>query len=90
MGSVKTNVGHLEAAAGIAGLIKVLLSMTHRVIPRNLHYRTPNPRIDWERLPVKVASEASPWPTVSGRPVRAGISSFGLSGTNAPHGLGSL
>ena len=82
-GSVKTNVGHLEAAAGIAGLIKVVLSMSHGVIPRHLHFRKPNPRIDWDRLPVRVVSEASRWPTVAGRPMRAAVSSFGLSGTNA-------
>ena len=83
IGSVKTNVGHLEAAAGVAGLVKVVLSMHHGVIPRHLHYETPNPRMDWERLPLRVTSEATPWPTVADRPRRAGLSSFGLSGTNA-------
>ena len=82
IGSVKTNVGHLEAAAGVAGLVKVVLSMHHGVIPRHLHYETPSPRMDWERLPLRVTSEAAPWPE-SGRPVRAGVSSFGFSGTNA-------
>ena len=82
IGSVKTNVGHLEAAAGMAGLVKVVLSMHHGVIPRHLHYETPNPRMDWARLPLRVTSEATPWPEVD-RPVRAGVSSFGISGTNA-------
>ena len=82
VGSVKTNVGHLDAAAGVAGLVKVVLSMRHGVIPRHLHYETPNPRMDWERLPLRVTSEATLWPEV-GRPVRAGVSSFGFSGTNA-------
>ena len=82
IGSVKTNVGHLEAAAGVAGLVKVVLSMHHGVIPRHLHYETPSPRMDWERLPLRVTSEAVAWPE-SGRPVRAGVSSFGFSGTNA-------
>ena len=91
IGSVKTNVGHLESAAGVAGLIKTALSMHHGVIPRHLHYETPSPRMDWERLPLRVTSEATPWPEL-GRPVRAGVSSFGLSGTNAhvvleSHGL---
>ena len=91
IGSVKTNVGHLEAAAGVAGLIKTALSMHHGVIPKHLHYETPSPRMDWERLPLRVTSEATPWPEV-GRPVRAGVSSFGISGTNAhvvveSHGL---
>ena len=82
IGSVKTNVGHLESAAGVAGLIKTVLSMHHGVIPRHLHYETPSPRMDWGRLPLRVTSEATPWPE-SGRPVRAGVSSFGFSGTNA-------
>ena len=83
IGSVKTNVGHLDAAAGVAGLVKVVLSMHHGVIPRHLHYETPSPRMDWARLPLRVTSEATPWPEVD-RPVRAaGVSSFGYSGTNA-------
>ena len=83
LGSVKTNVGHLEPAAGVAGLVKVLLSMAHGVIPRNLHFREPNPHMDWERLPVRVVSEPQEWPLREGRPARAGVSSFGFSGTNA-------
>ena len=83
LGSVKTNVGHLEAAAGVAGLVKVLLSMGHGRIPRHLHFERPNPGVAWEELPVEVVSEGSAWPEVPGRPVRAGVSSFGISGTNA-------
>ena len=83
LGSVKTNVGHLESAAGVAGVIKVLLAMRHGVLPKHLHFERPNPRLDWERLPVRVVSEALPWPEGLGRPVRAGVSSFGFSGTNA-------
>ena len=83
MGSVKTNIGHLESAAGAAGVIKVLLAMRHGLIPKHLHFETPNPRIDWAKLPVRVTSEATAWPTVSGRRMRAGVSSFGFSGTNA-------
>ena len=82
IGSVKTNIGHLEAAAGIAGLIKVLLAIRDGRIPKHLHFKSPNPRMDWERLPVRVTAEATPWPEV-GRPVRAAVSSFGISGTNA-------
>ena len=82
IGSVKTNIGHLEAAAGVAGLVKTVLSMHHRVVPRHLHYERPSPRMDWARLPLRVTSEATPWPE-SGRPMRAGVSSFGFSGTNA-------
>ena len=83
IGSVKTNVGHLESAAGIAGLIKVVLAMRHGVIPKHLHFQTPNPHLDWERLPVRVVAEASDWPLTAGRPRRAGVSAFGISGTNA-------
>ena len=82
IGSVKTNIGHLEAAAGVAGLVKTVLAMHHRVIPRHLHYERPSPRMDWGRLPLRVVSEAAPWPELE-RPVRAGVSSFGFSGTNA-------
>ena len=83
LGSVKTNVGHLEAAAGVAGVVKVLLAMREGMIPKHLHFAEPNPRIEWDALPVRVVSEAIPWPAVSGRGVRAGVSSFGFSGTNA-------
>ena len=83
LGSVKTNIGHLEWAGGIAGLIKTVLAMAHGVIPKHLHFRNPNPNIDWDRLPVRVASEATCWPSSPDRPPRAGVSAFGLSGTNA-------
>lgn len=83
IGSVKPNIGHLEAAAGIASLIKVVLAMRRGVIPRQLNFRTPNPHVDWDSLPVRVVSKATDWPLDDGRPARAGISSFGLSGANA-------
>jgi acyl transferase domain-containing protein len=82
IGSVKTNIGHLESASGIAGLIKVVLSMEHDTLPRHLHFNTPSPHIEWDRLPVEVVAQSKPW-TSNGRPRRAGISSFGFSGTNA-------
>ncbi|MHC4092137.1 MAG: type I polyketide synthase, partial [Planctomycetota bacterium] len=82
IGSVKTNIGHLEAAAGIAGLIKVVLSLQQGLIPRQLHFERPNPHIPWEQLPVKVVCEPAPW-AYDGRPRIAGVSSFGMSGTNA-------
>ena len=81
IGSAKTNIGHLEAAAGIAGLIKLVLSLQHRSIPAHLHFRQPNPHIDWASMALRVAAEASAWPT--GQPRVAGVSSFGFSGTNA-------
>ncbi|HEU4625135.1 MAG TPA: beta-ketoacyl synthase N-terminal-like domain-containing protein [Steroidobacteraceae bacterium] len=80
IGSIKTNIGHLESAAGIAGLLKVVLSMQHGEIPAHLHLTTPNPHIDWARLPVAVTTTRRPWP--EGRKI-AGVSSFGFSGTNA-------
>jgi acyl transferase domain-containing protein len=81
IGSVKTAIGHLEAAAGVAGLIKVALSLSRREIPPHLHFECPNPLIDWATLPVAVPVESTAWPAVA--PLRAGISSFGFAGTNA-------
>ncbi|MEO0540609.1 MAG: SDR family NAD(P)-dependent oxidoreductase, partial [Cyanobacteria bacterium P01_A01_bin.105] len=84
LGSVKTNVGHLEAAAGIAGLIKVVLSMQHKVLPPHLHFHQPSPHIDWSSLPVKVVDRLSDWNLDDQETSRfAGVSSFGFSGTNA-------
>ena len=83
MGSVKTNVGHLESAAGVAGLIKTVLAMNHGVIPPHLHFRDPTPEIDWERMPLRVTSESTPWPLSADRPPLAGINVFGISGANA-------
>ncbi|HWT48965.1 MAG TPA: type I polyketide synthase, partial [Mycobacterium sp.] len=82
IGSVKTNIGHLEAAAGIAGVMKVILSLEHEVLPQHLHFRNPSPHVPWDRLAVRVVDEALPWAR-DGRPRIAGVSSFGFSGTNA-------
>jgi len=81
VGSVKTNIGHLEPAAGMAGLIKILLAFKHGELPRHLHFRNPNPHIPWKDVPVKVASDAVAWPR-DGRARIAGLSAFGFSGTN--------
>jgi acyl transferase domain-containing protein len=82
VGSVKTNIGHLEAAAGIASLIKVVLALQNNKIPPNLHFKTPNPHINWSQLPIKVPTQKIAW--LSGEKQRiAGVSSFGFSGTNA-------
>ena len=83
MGSVKTNVGHLETAAGVAALIKTALAMNRGVIPRHLHFENPTPVVDWDRLPVRVTAEATEWPTRPDRPARAAVSAFGVSGANA-------
>ncbi len=80
LGSVKTNLGHLESTAGIAGLMKVVLAMQQGEIPAHLNFETPNPHIDWSALPVEVTTKTRAWP--SGRRI-AGVSSFGFSGTNA-------
>ncbi|MGA5462184.1 SDR family NAD(P)-dependent oxidoreductase [Mycobacterium sp. NPDC050041] len=82
MGSVKTNIGHLESASGAAGLIKVVLSLQHEVLPQSLHFDNPSPHIPWASLPVRVVDKAIPW-HANGRPRRAGVSSFGFTGTNA-------
>ena len=83
IGSVKTNIGHLEPAAGVAALIKAVLAMKQGKIPKHLHFEEPSPHIDWNRLPVQVTSELTDWPSHPDRPPRAGVSAFGISGTNA-------
>jgi acyl transferase domain-containing protein/surfactin synthase thioesterase subunit/acyl carrier protein len=83
IGSVKTNIGHLEGAAGMAGLIKVVLSMQHRQLPPSLHFRRPNPAIPFDALKLHVQHAAGAWPAATGEPLRAGINSFGWGGTNA-------
>ena len=83
VGSVKSNIGHIESAAGIAAFIKTVLSMNRGVIPESLHLETPNPNVEWERMPVRVTSVKTDWPTVPGRRPLAGVNAFGLSGTNA-------
>jgi acyl transferase domain-containing protein len=82
LGSVKTNVGHLDTAAGITGLIKTILALRHRQIPPSLHFRVPNPQIDWENSPFFVSDRLADWPARDGVR-RAGVSSFGIGGTNA-------
>jgi len=80
VGSVKTNIGHLEAAAGIAGLIKVVLSMQHQTLPKQLHFTEPNPHIDWSAGAIAITDTPCPWPIEQ---QIAGVSSFGFGGTNA-------
>ena len=84
LGSVKTNVGHLETASGVAALIKTALSLKHKVLPPSLHFRAPNPKIDFANSPFYVNTQLADWPAgESGLPRRAGVSSFGVGGTNA-------
>lgn len=83
IGAIKPNVGHLEAASGLAGVVKVLAAMQHGEFPATIHSQPRNPHIDWDDLPVKVVDSRRPWISREGQPRRAGVSAFGLSGTNA-------
>ncbi|HEX3526003.1 MAG TPA: type I polyketide synthase, partial [Thermoanaerobaculia bacterium] len=82
LGSIKTNIGHLDAAAGVAGLIKAVLAVEHGVLPPSLHFETPNPRIDFAASPFYVNTECRPWHP-EGWPRRAGVSAFAIGGVNA-------
>lgn len=81
VGSVKTNIGHTESAAGLAGLLKVILAINRRTLPASLNCTEPSPKVAWEDLPIRIHRQTTPWPGES--PALAGVSSFGLTGTNA-------
>ena len=83
IGSVKSNIGHTDAASGVAGLIKTVLALKHRLLPPSLHFEQPNPQIDFANSPFYVNTTLSEWQPIDGMPRRAGVSSFGIGGTNA-------
>ena len=82
LGSVKSNVGHLKAAAGAAGMFKAIMALHEKVLPPSLNFKDPNPHVDWDETPLRVNTELRDWPQSPDGVRRAGVSAFGFGGTN--------
>ena len=83
IGAIKSNIGHMECNAGMASMFKVITGLQHNIIPKSIHFHTPNTLIDWENIPIVVAKENIPWNRTMGKPRYAGVSGFGATGSNA-------
>lgn len=90
LGAIKSNIGHMECNAGMASMFKVVLGLQHNIIPKSIHFHTPNTLIDWDNIPIRVAKDNMPWTRQGNKPRYAGVSGFGATGSNAHVILGDV